>query len=48
MPLLWEKFKGALASRFDQKKLKPIVALFEDAEKLDATPADEFMSLLAE
>jgi 2-methylcitrate dehydratase len=48
IPLLWDKFKAALATRFDAKKSKPIVALFEDAEKLDATPADEFMSLLAE
>ena len=48
VPLLWDKFRDALATRFDQKKLKPIVALFEDAEKLDATPADEFMSLLVE
>ncbi len=48
VPLLWEKFKDALATRFDGKKSKPIVTLFEDAEKLDATPADEFMSLLAE
>jgi 2-methylcitrate dehydratase len=48
VPVLWDKFKSALATRFDQKKAKPIVALFEDAEKLDATPADEFMALLAE
>jgi 2-methylcitrate dehydratase len=48
VPLLWAKFKDALATRFDPKKSKPIVALFEDAEKLDATPADQFMSLLVE
>jgi 2-methylcitrate dehydratase len=48
IPLLWDKFRAALATRFDAKKSKPIIELFEDAEKLDATPADEFMALLAE
>ena len=48
IPLLWTKFKDALATRFDAKKSKPIVALFENAGKLDATPVDEFMSLLVE
>ncbi|MEA2707870.1 MAG: 2-methylcitrate dehydratase [Phycisphaerales bacterium] len=48
IPLLWDKFRGALATRFDEKKSRPIVALFEDPEKLDATPADVFMTLLAE
>ena len=47
VPLLWDKFKGALATRFDAKTSKSIVALFEDAEKLDATPADEFLSMWA-
>ena len=48
VPLLWAKFKDALATRFDENKSRPIVALFEDPEKLDATPADELMTLLAE
>ena len=47
IPLLWSKFKDALATRFDAKKIKQIVALFETSEKLDATPADDLMSLLA-
>jgi 2-methylcitrate dehydratase len=46
IPLLWDKFKSALATRFDAKRMKPIVALFEDPEKLDATPTNEFMTLL--
>ncbi len=45
VPLLWEKFKSALASRFDAKRTKPILTLFEDANRLDATPVDELMSL---
>jgi 2-methylcitrate dehydratase len=48
IPLLWDKFKAALATRFDETKSRPIVALFEDAQKLDATPVDQFMSLLVE
>ena len=47
VPLLWAKFKDALATRFEAKKSAPILKLFENPEKLDATPADELMSLLA-
>jgi 2-methylcitrate dehydratase len=46
IPLLWEKFKSALATRFDARKAEPIVRLFEDANKLDAMGVDELMSLL--
>src|SRR5439155_19049858 len=45
VPLLWEKFKKALATRFDAKKVGPIVKLFENPTRLDATPVDEFISL---
>jgi 2-methylcitrate dehydratase len=48
VPLLWDKFKSALKTRFDAKRSKPIVELFEDSAKLDATNADELMSLLVE
>jgi 2-methylcitrate dehydratase len=48
VPLLWDKFKDALATRFDKKKSKSIVDLFEDSAKLDATPVDEFLSLLVD
>ncbi len=44
VPLLWDKFKGALKTRFDAKKIKPIIDLFESPQKLDATPVDELMS----
>jgi 2-methylcitrate dehydratase len=48
VPLLWEKFKNALGTRFDGKRLMPIAKLFEDPAKLDATGVDELMSLLVE
>jgi 2-methylcitrate dehydratase len=48
VPLLWDKFKSALGTRFDAKKAKPIITLFENPEKLDAMPADEFMWLLTD
>jgi 2-methylcitrate dehydratase len=47
IPLLWDKFRNALSTRFDARKMKPIVSLFEDPGKLDATPVDGFMGLLA-
>jgi len=46
VPLLWEKFRSALATRFDSAKSAPIAQLFEDSAKLDATDADALMSLL--
>jgi 2-methylcitrate dehydratase len=48
VPLLRDKFRDALATRFDAAKSGQILELFEDSEKLDATPVDRFMSLLAE
>src|SRR5205814_7752077 len=48
VPLLWDKFKSALATRFDAAKSKPIVQLFEDQDRLDATKVDEFMAFLVE
>ena len=46
VPLLWEKFETALASRFDARRVKSIKAAFEDSKKLDAMAADEFLTLL--
>jgi 2-methylcitrate dehydratase len=48
VPLLWEKFEDALATRFSAKQIAPIVKLFKDPKKLDATAVDEFLSLLVE
>src|SRR5262249_22326945 len=48
VPLLWEKFKRALSTRFDAKRSAPIVKLFEDSAKLDAAGVDELMALLVE
>ena len=47
VPPLWDKFKNALATRFDEPRARPIIALFEDPDRLDATAVDEFMGLLA-
>ena len=47
VPLLWDKFQSALATRFDDTRAEPIIRLFEDSAGLDATPVDQFMSLLA-
>jgi 2-methylcitrate dehydratase len=48
IPLLWEKFKSALTTRFDAARIAPIVELFEDPDRLDATPIDQFISLFVE
>jgi 2-methylcitrate dehydratase len=45
IPLLWEKYKSALATRFDKKQMDPIIHLFEGPERLDATTVDEFVDL---
>jgi 2-methylcitrate dehydratase len=48
IPLLWDKFKSALATRFDEKRIKPIVKVFENPTQLDATPVDKLMDLIVE
>jgi 2-methylcitrate dehydratase len=48
VPLLWDKFKSALATRFDAKRSGKIVKVFEDPAALDAMAVDDLMSLLAE
>jgi 2-methylcitrate dehydratase len=46
VPLLWDKFEKALATRFDATKTSAILARFRDPTQLDQTPVDELMSLL--
>jgi 2-methylcitrate dehydratase len=46
LPLLWEKFERALATRFDDSRRGPIFELFHDSPRLDAMFVDHFMSLL--
>jgi 2-methylcitrate dehydratase len=45
MPVLVEKFKTNLARRFPAKRQKAILELCMDAEKLAATPVDQFVDL---
>jgi len=45
MPILVEKFERNLARRFPPKQRKAILKLCLDAEKLAATPVDEFVDL---
>ncbi len=47
MPVLVEKFKVNLARRFPAKQQKAILELCLDAKKLEATPVNEFVDLLA-
>jgi 2-methylcitrate dehydratase len=46
MPILVEKFKTNLARRFPPKQQKAILELCMDAERLAATPVDEFVDRL--
>ena len=46
IPLLEDKFKANLATRFPAKRCKEIFALCKDQAKLEATPVNEFMDLL--
>jgi 2-methylcitrate dehydratase len=46
-PLLRQKFEAALASRFPADRVKLIVETMCDAQRLDATPVEEFMLMLA-
>ena len=45
VPLLWEKFEGAIAKRFDGAKRTRILKAFKDAQGLDAMGADELVEL---
>jgi 2-methylcitrate dehydratase len=46
LPLLLEKFKGAVARRFPPRQSERIQALFADPERLDALPVNELMAAL--
>jgi 2-methylcitrate dehydratase len=46
IPLLEDKFKANLATRFPTKRCKEIFALCKDQAKLEATPVNEFMEML--
>jgi 2-methylcitrate dehydratase len=46
-PLLIEKFKHNIATRFDAKLCDRIYAAFSDAGTLDVTPIDTFMDYFA-
>ncbi len=45
IPLLIEKFKTNLATRLPEERAAPILDLFSNPQKLDNTPAHEFMNL---
>ena len=47
VPLLEKKFRGNLARRYAKKQLDAVYALMTDQKKLEATPVNEFMDLLA-
>jgi 2-methylcitrate dehydratase PrpD len=47
VPLLEKKFRGNLARRYAKKQLEAVYALMTDQKKLEATPVNEFMDLLA-
>ena len=46
IPLLEDKFKANLATRFPAKRCKKIFELCKDQAKLEQTPVNEFMDLL--
>ena len=47
IPELVKKFKTNLARRFPEKQRNAILALCLDQAKLEATPVNEFMDMLA-
>ena len=47
MPLLERKFRNNLAGRFADRQRAAVTALLTDAKRLQATPVNEFMDLLA-
>ncbi len=46
IPVLVEKFKANVATRFPSKHARDIIELCEDKDELEATPVNEFMNLL--
>jgi 2-methylcitrate dehydratase len=47
MPVLVEKFRTNLARKFPEKQRKAILDLCLDAKRLDVTPVNEFVDLMA-
>ncbi|WP_273887370.1 bifunctional 2-methylcitrate dehydratase/aconitate hydratase [Rubrobacter naiadicus] len=47
IPLLEEKFRANAATRLPRKKLSAVEKLFSEQERLEETPVDELMGLLA-
>jgi len=47
MPVLVEKFERNLGLRFSEKRRAQILELCMDARRLEATPVNEFVDLLA-
>jgi 2-methylcitrate dehydratase len=47
MPLLLEKFKTNLATRFAPERCRAIIELCSNPDRLDATPVDQFLDLFA-
>ena len=45
IPLIRHKFEVNLSTRFDAVRSKPLLELFDDPQRLDAMPADEFTDL---
>jgi 2-methylcitrate dehydratase len=43
IPLLMKKFESNLATRFDSQRCESILQLFQDLERLDQLPVDEFV-----
>ncbi|HET7754359.1 MAG TPA: bifunctional 2-methylcitrate dehydratase/aconitate hydratase [Anaeromyxobacteraceae bacterium] len=46
IPLLVRKFENALATRFPPRQAESILALFQDASRLAATPVNELVDLM--
>jgi len=46
VPLLRQKFAGAMESRFPAQRAEPAIRLLSDAERLDATQVSKFMGML--
>ena len=46
MPLLEEKFRSNLETRFPARRCNTIVNLCKEQEKLESTPVHEFMNLM--
>ncbi|MNF07461.1 2-methylcitrate dehydratase [compost metagenome] len=46
IPLLEEKFRSCLATRFPDQRCQQIFALCKDQAKLEATPVNRLMDLL--